>query len=158
MQDGTLNEAGTARAIDRLLMQARSTVAPMLLPWEGNTWLAGLLQPGSLVPQVPESHLVPWVVRPAPVLPIAGNSAAETTSLIQDRKRPHQADWAVEVEESRQIALKVWQSVIRNYETYSVLGRQLLKARPEARGEILQDTFAAKATSTIRARGISLAQ
>ena len=156
--DGTLNEAGTARAIDRLLMQARSTVAPMLLPWEGNTWLASLLQPGSLVPPAPESHLVPWVVRPAPALPIAGTSAAATTPLLQDRKRPRQADWAVEVEERRQFALKVWQRVIRNYEAFSTLGRQLQKAKHEARGEILQDTFASKATSTIRARGISLAQ
>ena len=67
-------------------------------------------------------------------------------------------DWAAELSDASQIAVKLWQAVIKNYEVFSVLGRQLQKADPSCRAEILAYTFADKSTSTKRSRGISLIQ
>jgi hypothetical protein len=73
-------------------------------------------------------------------------------------KRGRRRNWQEEIQDERQLAVKTWLYIVQGNEMHSVLGRQMAKAGRELRDEIIIDTFAAKATATLRARGTSMLQ
>ena len=142
-----------ARSVQNILDNERPGVQRlMLFPWETNPWLRCVFgsQPNLLdlpVPLEPLASIVPSV-QPGP-LP----NRYSPKRCLPRRKRAAVRPWIDVVDDARQAAVNSWYKILQGREKASRLGRQLLVVEDlEEKMAILLDTFADKATATLRVR------
>ena len=140
--------------VDVVLQHLRIRPQQMLpLPWEGNRWLEDVLGAPGRRPLLPEPLHPPEFLAPPPVR----SAAVPQVSFPKTRKRRAPRSWRDDLEETRQLAVKAWYSLVSGYESDSVAGKQMSQSRDlDSQFEILVDVLAEKATSTIRSRALSL--
>eukprot|EP00971_Amphidinium_carterae_P346143 6487444-Amphidinium_carterae.2 len=91
------------------------------------------------------------------VAPPAFDPPAPSSTFPTGKRRRRPRAWRPSLEESRQLSIKAWYTLISGFESHSVVGRQLAStADPDSQFEILVDVLADKSTSTIRGRALSL--
>ena len=127
----------------------------MAFPWEVNPFLRFIFNPPSFPPEaLPPLRFPPHLVtQPPPPIRVCTPSGLSAT--VGRSKRPRAMNWRSQVDEARQAVVLAWLRLIRGRELLSRVGKQIRDLPEEdQKVQVLLDTFADKATNTLRMRSL----